>query len=90
MKFAEGYTNTSIHLVRHIYAHDSIHNALGITLYVSVCIVGAPNSLKVVIIGGSHSGFSAAWMMLNRLQQQLDLCSVDSPVPICRTNRYDR
>ncbi len=30
---------------------------------------GAPNTGRVAIIGGSHSAFSAAWMVLNRVEE---------------------
>ena len=33
-----------------------------------------PLRLKVAIIGGSHSGFSAAWMFLHRFQSAFDVC----------------
>lgn len=86
-----GFREVSIRLYKHLHTSGTLFLLFVIILMGGFkCLrrAGPSNSLKVVIIGGSHSGFSAAWMMLHRLQHQLGLCSLDTSTPICRTNRY--
>lgn len=66
---ATGFRDVAATLHRHL---QSLPATATVTVTSNGTVNGTP---RVVIIGGSHSGFSAAWMLIYRLQQHLDLFS---------------